>query len=248
MGIDKEKFKECISEEEYFVGKYIFIPISNFFSRILIRTPVTPNQLTILWGLLMVVSSIAFTFNDYVVNIIAGVCWVIAYSLDCADGTIARYKNIRSKRGKYYDLVNHRVSYPLLMFCIGFGMWHSGRIEFFGFDIDPAVYLIVGFLAGLGMLLIMDLGECRNKAYPESMIENDSGSKNIEGKGMDKRTFNMIMSVNPLSFDNMMVLLPIFAALNLLEVFILFYGIMYPLAAFGRYVILARAIPPRITE
>ena len=248
VGIDKDRFEDSESEEAYFIGKYVFIPLSNFFSKILIHTPITPNQLTIFWGLMMIASSIAFAFNNYVINIIAGVLWVVSYSLDCTDGTIARYKNIRSHRGKYYDLINHRATYPLLMFCIGFGMWQFGRTEFFGFTFDPALYLIMGFLAGAGMWMIMDLGECHNKAYPNELVENDSGSQYIEGKGVNERTFFIIMSLNPLAFTNMMFLLPIFAALKALDIFILFYGLMYPVVSFARYIILARDIPARITE
>lgn len=248
MPIDKEKFKQCRTEDEYLIAKYLYVPLSNFLSRILIRFPITPNQLTIFWGLMMVVCSIAFVFGDYVLSILAGVGWIVAYSLDESDGTIARYKGIFSKRGKFYDLINHRVSYPLLMFCIGIGLWHMGVDDVFGIEIRPVVFMIAGFLAGLGMLIIMDLGDCYNKAYPESKVDNDKGSMAVEGRNMDRKTFVLMMSLNPLSFLNMMFLLPIFAALNCLHVFILFYGTLYPLAAFYRYTVLARSIPPRIEQ
>ena len=41
----------------------------------------------------------------------------------------------------------------------------------------------------------------------------------------------------------MKILLPIFAVLGLMDVFVIFYGIFYPMAAFGRYVMLYRMVP-----
>ncbi len=197
----------------------------------------------------MIAASIAFIFNNYVISIIAGICWVLAYSMDGADGTIARYKNIKSYRGKYYDLINHRTTYPLLMFCIGLGMWRYGRTEFFGITIDPMIYIITGFLAGAGMWMIMDLRECHDSAYPyDSTDKDDYDTQCIEGKNVSRKTFLIVMSLNPLSFVNMMFLLPIFAALKALDIFILFYGFTYPVFAFIRYIILARDIPPRIAS
>lgn len=51
------------------------------------------------------------------------------------------------------------------------------------------------------------------------------------------------MNLNPLTFTNMKILLPIFAVLGLMDVFVIFYGIFYPMAAFGRYVMLYRMVP-----
>ena len=248
MSIDKDKFEESKSTDSFFISKYVFLTLGNVLAKLLIRTRITPNQVTIFWGLLMIICSISFVFNDCLISTLAGIGWIIAYALDDADGTIARYKNIKSKRGKYYDLINHRVTYPLLMFCIGLGLWYGNVTSLVFFDVTPDLFLITGFLAGLGMLIIMDLGECYNKAYPEKNIENDKGSVSIEGKNANPKTYYIFMSLNPLTFTNMMFLIPIFAVLNLLNIFIVFYGIMYPIAAFIRYIILARSIPARITE
>ena len=134
------------------------------------------------------------------------------------------------------------------MFCVGLGMFKVGRTEFLGISIDPLLYVITGFLAGAGMWMIMDLRQCRDSAYP---IDDDSDgydTQSIEAKGFSRKTFLIVMSLNPLSFINMMFLLPIFAALKALDIFILFYGFTYPVFAFIRYVILAHDIPPRIAS
>lgn len=246
MPIDRERLfgVRKTSEYENASSKYVFTPISKAFSLLLVRTPITPNQLTISWGLLMIVGSILFFFGKYYLNIIGAVCWVVAYVLDYVDGDIARYKNMKSSRGAFQDLVNHRATYPLMMFGIGFGAWITGRTELFGVEFDPAAYLIMGFLGGLGMLLIMDLGDVYNRTNPTNTLESDEGSAAVEGSGFkNQRLFKMMMNLNPLVFTNMKLLCVVFAILNIMDLFIIFYGLLYPVAAFARYVILYKRCP-----
>ncbi len=192
----------------------------------------------------MIASSIMLMFGDFWLNVAGGLGWVIAYSLDYTDGDIARYKDMRSSRGKFQDHINHKATYPLLMFALGFNGWIYGRTEFLGIAVDPAAYLILGFIAGLGMTMIIDLGANYNDCCPEKALDCDRGTAAVEGqKFKNQRLFRMIMNLNPLVFTNMMVLIPIFALIGYLDLFIIFYGIFYPVAAFGRYVMLYRMVP-----
>ena len=244
--IDKDKLfgARIKSEYENASSKYIFTPISRVLSLILVRTPFTPNQITSFWGILMIVSSALLFFGDRTLSVIGGLGWIIAYALDYSDGDIARYKDMRSVRGRFQDRVNHRTTYPILMFGAGFGAWVSGRTELLGIAIDPVAYLILGFTAGLGMILIIDLGANYNNCCPDKALDRDKGTAAVEGKHFrNQRLFRTIMNLNPLVFTNMMVLIPVFAALDLMDVFVLFYGTMYPLAAFGRYALLYRMVP-----
>ncbi len=244
--IDRERLYGVRKTSEYdnASARYVFTPLSRALSLLVVRLPVTPNQITIFWGLLMIVSSILLMTGDRVLSTIGGIGWIIAYALDYTDGDIARYKDMRSRRGGFQDRVNHRTTYPLLMFCAGFGVWHIGGYGLLDIPIDPVAYLILGFTAGLGMVMIVDLGANYNSCCPEAALEYDKGSAAVEGKHFgDQRLFRVIMNLNPLTFTNMKILLPIFAALGLMNVFVIFYGIFYPMAAFARYVMLYRMIP-----
>ena len=232
------------SEYDNASARYVFTPLSRVLSLIIVRLPITPNQLTIFWGLLMIISSVLLMFGDRMLSTIGGIGWVIAYALDYSDGDIARYKDMKSNRGDYQDHVNHRATYPLLMFCAGFGVWFSGGAGLLDIPVDPVAYLILGFTAGLGMVIIVDLGPIYNKCCPEAALEDNKGMAAVEGKHFrNQRLFRTIMNLCPLTFTNMKILLPIFAVLNLMSVFVIFYGIFYPLAAFARYVMLYRMIP-----
>jgi phosphatidylglycerophosphate synthase len=88
--------------------------VSRYVTRVLVRTPITPNQTTVLWGVISVL-------NSYLVyRAMTGTWWVIpliplvyqaAFVLDCVDGEIARYKDIISPvAGKLLDGVCHRAT------------------------------------------------------------------------------------------------------------------------------------------
>ncbi len=244
--IDRERLYGVrkTSEYENASSKYIFTPLSRALSLFVVRLPVTPNQVTIFWGLLMIASSLLLMSGDRILSTIGGIGWIIAYALDYTDGDIARYKDMRSRRGGFQDRVNHRATYPLLMFCAGFGVWVIGGAGFFNISIDPAAYLILGFTAGLGMVIITELGDIYNISCPETALESDKGTAAVEGKLFkNQKLFRVIMNFNPLTFTNMKILLPIFAVLDLMNVFVIFYGIFYPMAAFARYVMLYRMVP-----
>lgn len=236
--------KECKSlGDGNFTNKHIIAPLGNYFSYIFIRLPITPNQLTAGWGILLILCSIAFAFGNYWLSIAAGIGWVIGYSLDFTDGTIARYKNMKSHKGPFIDMVNHRVSYFLLMFCAGFGAWKFGRTDFFGLYFNPDIYIVLGALAGLCMVLIMDYGEIYMDACPNNEIYDGRGAVNVEGRyAKNKKLFSFISNINPLTFTNMMCLIPIFAIFGIMDVFVIFYGILYPLATIFRYFTYLRII------
>lgn len=244
--IDREKLYGVRKTSEYdnASARYIFTPLSRALSLFVVRLPVTPNQVTIFWGLLMIASSLLLMSGDRILGTIGGIGWIIAYALDYTDGDIARYKDLRSRRGGFQDRVNHRTTYPLLMFCAGFGVWSIGGAGLLDISIDPAAYLILGFTAGLGMVMIVDLGANYNSCCPEMALDRDKGSAAVEGKHFkNQKLFRVIMNLNPLTFTNMKILLPVFAVLNLMNVFVIFYGIFYPMAAFARYVMLYRMVP-----
>lgn len=244
--IDKKRFEVALNRNEFNNAseKYVYIPLGGFFTRILLHTRITPNQLTVFWGVLMFVSAFGFMFGDHWLNVLCGVCWVIAYALDSADGPLARYTNLKSGRGDYIDGINHRLTFPLLMFCIGYYAYMHGRTEVFGFSFDPVYYLIAGVLAGTCMVLIIDCGNIYNRIMPEEAMATNDGTVGLEGEYVKhKSLFKKVIPYSPLPFTNMLLLIPFFALFGFLDVFIVFYGIIYFAGALFRASILCKKIP-----
>ena len=94
--------------------------LSPYITLALVRTPITPNQTTVLWGVINLLNSVvvylAMTGAAWLVPIIPLV-YVLTFILDCVDGEIARYKNMANPiGGKLLDGICHRATeYSLLV-------------------------------------------------------------------------------------------------------------------------------------
>lgn len=81
------------------VNLYINNPIATFLVKGLIKTPITPDQVTytsILFGL---ASAFAFSQGTILSIIVAGLLLEVTLVLDCADGQLARAKKMRQRMG-----------------------------------------------------------------------------------------------------------------------------------------------------
>ena len=244
MQLDKERFYQCSRcPDDYVSGKYFFGTIGRFFARILIRTPFTPNQITWFWGGLMVISSLCYAVGEYWFSVTGGVLWIIAYSLDYTDGVVAKYKEKRSARGAYLDMIIHRVTYPLLMFCIGYGAFRAGDLGPFQFDWFKEIYFVFfGVAAGISMSVFMDITPLYEKyKVGDKTFQDGHGSLTVEGNLFkNKKTFETLMNFNPLVFTNMMILLLVFALIDQMGLFIVVFGTGYSLATISRILIVYR--------
>ncbi len=244
MSFDKVRFEGSLGNSDtYVTGRYFFTNIGKIFARLLLPTPITPNQLTWFWGGLMVVSALLYATGDYILGIIGGAVWIVAYGLDYSDGIIARYKDLKSARGKFLDMVIHRLTYPLLMFCIGYGVYRSPDLFSSYFDCIPAtLYIILGVAAGISMNLFMDAAPLYEKyKVGDKTFEDNRGSSGVEGKVFkNQKIFEFLMNFNPLVFTNMMLMLLVFAIFDAMSLFIVIYGLGYSLATSARILLLYR--------
>ena len=88
--------------------------VSPYITRVLVRTPLTPNQTTVLWGVISVLNSYtvyrALT-GDWMAILLVPLIYQFAFVLDCVDGEIARFKNMANPvGGKLLDGICHRAT------------------------------------------------------------------------------------------------------------------------------------------
>lgn len=99
--------------------------IARVLVRPLVRTPLTPNQLTVFTLIVAVAGAGLLATGDPVhANWGAGL-FVLARFLDHFDGELARQKNMKSRLGYYLDYVSGALSYGALFLCIGIGLRES---------------------------------------------------------------------------------------------------------------------------
>ncbi|MCD4705179.1 CDP-alcohol phosphatidyltransferase family protein [bacterium] len=85
------------------VFEYLIRGISGPIARILSKTPITPNQVTISRGIIMIFCFYQLYLGDYVNLIISAICIFLWEILDCVDGDLATLKNQCSVKGEWLE-------------------------------------------------------------------------------------------------------------------------------------------------
>ncbi len=100
-------------------AKYLVRPISTRISRLLVRTSITPNQITIIGFLIGLVSAYMFFTGLF---FIGSMVFFIATILDHCDGEIARKNGKVSQLGKWLDPVLDRALHGLVIFALAYAL------------------------------------------------------------------------------------------------------------------------------
>jgi phosphatidylglycerophosphate synthase len=112
------------------VNLYINNPIATFLVKGLIKTPITPDQVTytsILFGL---ASAFAFSQGTILSIIVAGLLLEVTLVLDCADGQLARAKKCASEWGRFLDGIAGYISYLSVVIGMMVGLnGHYGALS-----------------------------------------------------------------------------------------------------------------------
>jgi phosphatidylglycerophosphate synthase len=104
---------------EHWAGKLYVRKLSPYLTRLLLRTPITPNGVTWLMILSGVAAAGVLTQPGVLPAVGAVVLIQLQILLDCSDGELARWKGIRSPTGVYLDRVGHWVTETLLPIALG---------------------------------------------------------------------------------------------------------------------------------
>lgn len=127
---------------EGYVSRYLNRRISEPFARLLVKTPVTPNQVTMAAFGIAVISLVSFLLGQ---NIVAGLLVQISSIVDGIDGSLARRKGMSSTFGGFLDSVLDRYADALVV--LGLTMWSLANETY------PGIW-IAGFLAITGTFCI----------------------------------------------------------------------------------------------
>lgn len=152
--------------------------VSIYLTKLLLYTPVTANQVTLLMTLVGIGSGILFLFGDYWYSIAGALLLPLTYLLDLVDGEIARYRATASAKGTYYDGLSHAIVLPVVLVCISFGTYHISH---------NILMFVFGYLAALSFLLI----EIEN--FLKSTHLESNNSKGIVPKGTTRSSISNLM-------------------------------------------------------
>jgi len=110
-----------------FVARRLNKPISvRFTRRVLVATPITPNQITLVAAAFGLVGCALIAAGGYAAMLAGFACQHIQSVLDGCDGELARVRMQQSKLGAWLDTFVDDVLNVLITVSIGIGLWRGG--------------------------------------------------------------------------------------------------------------------------
>ncbi len=126
------------------VARHLNRPVSRWLSRYLVRTTVTPNQISLISWMLSCVAAGLMALSGYPALAAGGVLAQLASIIDGCDGEIARLKHSQSEFGGWFDAVLDRYADAVLLFGL---MWHEFSVT------GTSLSVLLGFAAIVGSFL-----------------------------------------------------------------------------------------------
>jgi archaetidylinositol phosphate synthase len=174
--------------------------------RSLVSTRITPNHITTARLVTGLLSAALFAAGGSTARYYAAACFLLSMLLDRADGELARISGKTSRWGHQYDLVSDALSNALVFVGIGIGL----RASQFGWAAIP-MGIIAGAAVGLILQFVMH-------------VEALHGARAAE-----------IRATQRFDPDDAMVLIPVAAVLDLLQLILAAATIGAPLFAWLAY-------------
>lgn len=164
------------------ISRYINRPISTALSRVVVNTPVTPNQISVSTLVISLVAAGFAVQGGYVGFLIAGLLFQIASIVDGTDGEVAKLTFQSSERGEWIDTVCDNVSYLAFLSGLIVGVYRSPL---------PDLYYqagMVGFVAGAASILNLTMS-VRRERNSGSFLSVRYGYQ--DGTGLGNRVMRM---------------------------------------------------------
>jgi CDP-L-myo-inositol myo-inositolphosphotransferase len=126
------------------VARRLNRPLSKRLSRQLVRSSVTPNQISLFCFGVSALAAGLFAMGGYLFLALGAILAQFASVIDGCDGEVARLKFRESSFGGWFDAVLDRYADAILLFGL---TWHAFVAR------DASIVLIVGFLAIIGSFM-----------------------------------------------------------------------------------------------
>jgi phosphatidylglycerophosphate synthase len=169
------------------VAWFVLRPISRWITRLAWRTPVSPNQISVVALVIGVAAGPVVALGGRKASVAAAVLLVINVLLDCVDGDLARLTYRTSRLGQWLDTIGDDAS--LLSYLLGLGI----AVTWLPFGLNP-----VAFAAGAGLIfaatsayvyvvLVRQVGIIDTALFPHA-----GGQRSLVGYAMKRDFFTVL--------------------------------------------------------
>lgn len=130
---EKLLYRILVKPQDNAIARVLFRPLSLPLTKLLARTPITPNQITTVTMVLVALGLWLAASAEPAAVVLGSLVILVSSYVDCCDGEIARLKVRSSRLGAWYDTIVDEVSSLGYMLVLG---WHChlhfGRAYFGG--------------------------------------------------------------------------------------------------------------------
>jgi phosphatidylglycerophosphate synthase len=217
------------AKNDSFIGKYLIRNVSIYITKILLYTPITGNQVTMLWFFFDLTGIVLLAMGKYWISILGVISLIISYILDCTDGEIARFRNSCSNRGGYLDRLFHDIVAPGIFAGLTFGIYaksHDYKIFVFGFLASIFIILMVIFDIEKSLVLRSGTNRQHNKEQKNIFVRTEKNKSKFVKLAL---LFRDKLLVAPISIDLLLLLLLFGAIFDRITFVIIIYGISLPI-------------------
>jgi len=200
-----------------FVTRILSRSVSQRLTRLLVNTPFTPNQITMLSFFLGLGSALCFFQGGYGMGVSGAGLLLLSIWVDGVDGEIARIKFMESPFGAKLDILCDNIVHVAVFFSIGMGLYNTH---------GETIFLLLGGLAASGSLLaflLMREGIIAGKSIIKSSQENNQKKNGLIDK-LANRDFTHFLFLLAL-LDQLRVFIWLTAVgVNLMALYLLLSG------------------------
>jgi len=148
--VDSDRsLQSVIKFRDGLVATFVSGPMANRVVRLIADTGITPNQVTALSLVLGLGVAAIFAYGTWTWLAIGAVLLQVSFILDCVDGQLARYKDLKSNFGGWLDSMTDRLKEYAAYLGLAYGGWvKSGNIYVWLFLFSASLLLAYKHLDG----------------------------------------------------------------------------------------------------
>ncbi len=208
----KQSLKHTIFDET--LTLYILRPIAFIFVKMIYRTNITPNQVSLMTIITGIISGFLYTRGTHTFFIIAGGLHFFCLVLDCVDGMIARLKKSGTPVGRIVDgFADYSVGVAVFI-GYGIGLANAGYQVPFGLNISHWTLLAIAAVSWIFHSMIVDYFRVEFMAHGLGMIKSTWEAKkhfkeelrkikHEKGRIMDKVLIALYLGYSQLQLFNL---------------------------------------------
>ncbi len=122
---EKKLLKNLSKPADGILSKKFNRKVSTFITRFLVKTPITPNMISVLIPVLAILTFFLLSKGTYPWLIYGGLMIQFLSIIDGCDGEIARLKFMKSSFGAWLDPILDRYVDMILIAGMAYGYWHA---------------------------------------------------------------------------------------------------------------------------